>query len=49
MSCKCLIKVTFTNLKGPLSKTFKLLTVKFRAVMARFYERMLKQEARLPT
>ena len=23
MSCKCLVKVTFTNLKGPLSKTFK--------------------------
>ena len=26
MSCKCLVKVTFTSLKGPLSRTFKLLT-----------------------
>ena len=29
---KCLVKVTFTNLKGPLSKTFKILKVSFRTV-----------------
>ena len=27
MSCKRLVKVTFTNLKGPLSKTIKLIKV----------------------
>ena len=26
-SYKCLVNVTFTNLKGPISKTFKLLKV----------------------
>ena len=32
-ACKCLAKVTFTNIKGPLSKTFKLLKVLFSAVV----------------
>ena len=32
MSRKDLVNVTFTNLKGPLSKTFKILKVKFGAV-----------------
>ena len=32
-SYKCLEKVTFTNIKGPLSKTFKILKVLFHAVI----------------
>ena len=32
MSHKCLVEVTFTNLKGPLSKTFKISKVTFGAV-----------------
>ena len=38
MSPKCFVKATFTNLKGPLSKTFKILMVEFRAVNVAFCE-----------